>query len=138
MAQGGHLISPVHTRNGEQQRYTCADCHATGPFDTFDVIGQDEFCPERLTSMNGRLWFNADDPSVARQRASHQWYAHAKRYGYAIENYRLDPETPGICGRFTWREQEYVLRYGRDSERGMKVNDLRVELADQKPEPTGA
>lgn len=135
--QGGHRIQPVASRE-RQQQYTCVDCHTTGPFGLFNVIGQLDYCPERVDSMNGYLWFNADDASVARMRAADQWKRHADRCGFAIKDWTYDPEAPGICARFTWREQAYVLRFGEDPGRGMKVNDLRVELAEEKPEQAGA
>lgn len=136
--QGGHRIRPyAHTR-GAQQEWACDDCETVGPFGLFNVIGQRDFCPARVDSMNGYIWFNADDPAVARTRASHQWRTYAERCGYALVDYTEVYDTPGVCATFTWHEQPYVLRYGADAGRGMKANDLRVEHAETNPEQTGA
>ena len=131
---GGHRIEPVRNKAHD---WRCVDCHTTGPYGLFNVIGQLDYCPERVDSMNGYLWFNADDASVARMRASHQWHSHAKRCGFALVDY-TEVDQPGICATFTWREQAYVVRYGEHVERGMKANDIRVELAEEKPEQAGA
>lgn len=135
--QGGHLLERAHIERGEQQ-YRCQWCGTTGNYGLFNIIGQRDYCPERVDSMNGYIWFNADDSSVARQRASFQWHTYAQRCGYALVDYREVTDTPGVCAAFTWREQPYVVRYGADPARGMKANDLRVERADQDQEPTSA
>lgn len=136
---GGHLLEPAGREKGglQQALYRCQWCGTTSNYGAFSVIGQLDYCPERVDSMNGYLWFNADDPAVARTRASHQWHSHAKRAGYALVDY-TEVDQPGICATFTWREQAYVVRYGEDAERGMRANDLRVELADQGAEQAGA
>lgn len=136
--QGGHRIRPYAHSRGKDKEWACDDCEVIGTFSLFNVIGQRDFCPARVESMNGYIWFNADDASVARTRAAHQWSSYAARCGFAIEDWTYDPDTPGVCATFTWHEQAYVLRFGADAERGMKANDLRVELADQKPEQTVA
>lgn len=131
---GGHLIEPAGHEKGAkgQALYRCQWCSTTGNYSLFDIIGQVDFCPERVDSMNGYIWFNADDASVARMRASAQWHRYGVRAGYALVGYREITDTPGVCAAFTWREQAYVVRYGRDAERGMNANDLRVELAEQE------
>lgn len=133
---GGHLLEPAG-RDKDGVLYRCQWCNTTGNYGLFNIIGQLDYCPENVTSMNGYLWFNADDRSVARTRASHQWHSHAKRAGYALVDY-TEVDQPGVCATFTWREQAYVVRYGEDAGRGMRANDIRVELADQEPEQTGA
>lgn len=131
---GGHYIEPAGREKGAngQALYRCQWCNTTGNYALFNVIGQRDFCPERVDSMNGYIWFNADDACVARMRASLRWRTYAERCGFALVGYREVTDTPGVCAAFTWRGQAYVVRYGRDAERGMAANDLRVELDAQE------
>lgn len=140
LKQGGHLLEPAGREKGNngQALYRCQWCGTTGNSGLFNIIGQRDYCPDNVASMNGYIWFNADDASVARQRVSHQWHGYAQRCGYALVDYTEVHDRPGIAATFTWREQAYVLRYGRDAERGMNANDLRVELDQEKPEQAGA
>lgn len=128
---GGHYIKPAGEEKGRKGRklYRCEWCNVTGNYGLFTIIGQVDFCPENVASMNGYIWFNADDASVARMRASAQWHHYGVRAGYDLVGYREVTDTPGVCAAFTWRGQEYVVRYGKDDARGMNANDLRVELA---------
>ena len=137
---GGHLLVRAGREKGAngQALYRCQTCGTTGNYGLFNIIGQRDFCPEDITSMNGYIWFNADDPSVALQRAADQWVRNARRCEFAVPDYQVVHDRPGICATFTWREQAYVVRYGEDAERGMRANDLRAELDDQEAEQAGA
>ena len=138
--QGGHRIQPASRRpkGGEQQEWTCVDCHTTGPYGLFNIIGGDEFCPERIDSMNGYIWFNADDASVGRMRAAAQWHRHATRYGFALVDYTEVTDQPGVCATFTWREQPYRILFGKHPELGMNAPDIRVVPAEDTPEQASA
>lgn len=126
---GGHRLVRAATRQADGWQWTCVDCQATGPYGLFNVIGQRDFCPERVDSMNGYIWFNAADPDHQAERAARQWESYARRCGFAIHDFHEITDEPGICATFLWRSQRYVVRYGADTERGMNPSDLRVELA---------
>lgn len=142
---GGHLVEPTGTTEGTRQerQYRCLWCKVVTHWNSFDVLGALDYCPEEVESMNGYL--SVDPSYTGHQRGAQaekcalQWRDHARRAGYAIEDFRFIDGDPTFCATFRWRGQDYRLRYGRDPEHGItRPGGVNAEKAPEGWERPGA